>query len=61
MNETYFYIILPFTIVFTYITARCYQNGITYFQDRLNPITTAVEVVTAEPVVSNRFVIIPIE
>lgn len=61
MNETYFYIVLPFTIVFSYISARCYQNSITYLQDKLNPITTAVEVVTAEPVISNRFVTINID
>lgn len=61
MNETYFYIILPFTIAISYITVRCYQTGVTYIQDKINPIAIAVEVVHAEPITSNEFIRINID
>jgi hypothetical protein len=61
MDEiSYIYIILPFTIVISYISARCYQNSIAYIQDKINPIAHAVEVVHAEPIASNEFVRITI-
>lgn len=56
----YLYIFLPISIAMGYVFVRCYETSVIYFQEKINPITDAIEVVNATPVIGDRSVVINI-
>lgn len=60
IEDNFIYMIFPVSIALLYIGVRCCEARITYLKEQINPITHAVEIVNATPVISDRFIIINI-
>lgn len=59
-QDNYIYMFLPISVAMIYAFVRCYETSVIYFQEKINPITNAIEVVNATPVIGDRSVIINI-
>lgn len=60
-KDNYIYMFLPISVAMVYAFVRCYETSVIYFQEKINPIANAIEVVNATPVISYRSVVINID
>lgn len=58
IENNFIYMILPISIALLYIVFICCE---THIKEQINPITNAVEIVNATPVISDSSVVINID